>query len=273
MHNDFILRRDCKKFRGTCYIYWNMKKYVEMIIFALIGIMFVYYGMIVKRVASGTKFYLVWVAMGVACFAFDLVIYFELLNKLPKGIKIGLLVMVFICAAVFGFVEGLIVGSFSKKTEKNLDYIIVLGAQVKSSGPSTVLRYRLDKALSYLEDNPDTKCIVSGGKGYNEPTTEAECMKDYLLERGIDESHIIVEDESKNTKENIIFSMKKADLSDAKVGIVTNNFHIYRGVSIAKKQGIKNASGVVAGATKLYVPNNMFREFFGIVKDKLAGNM
>lgn len=67
------------------------------------------------------------------------------------------------------------------KPVKNLDYIIVLGAQVKESGPSVVLRYRLDRAVSYLKENDNTLVIVSGGQGANEKATEASVMKEYLV--------------------------------------------------------------------------------------------
>lgn len=67
------------------------------------------------------------------------------------------------------------------KPVKNLDYIIVLGAQVKESGPSVILRYRLDRALSYLKENDNTLVIVSGGQGANEKATEASVMKEYLV--------------------------------------------------------------------------------------------
>ena len=64
---------------------------------------------------------------------------------------------------------------------KNLDYIIVLGAQVKESGPSVILRYRLDRTVSYLKENDNTLVIVSGGQGANEKATEASVMKEYLV--------------------------------------------------------------------------------------------
>ena len=67
------------------------------------------------------------------------------------------------------------------KPVKNLDYIIVLGAQVKESGPSVVLRYRLDRTVSYLKENDNTLVIVSGGQGANEKATEASVMKEYLV--------------------------------------------------------------------------------------------
>ena len=64
---------------------------------------------------------------------------------------------------------------------KNLDYIIVLGAQVKESGPSVILRYRLDRTVSYLKEYDNTLVIFSGGQGANEKATEASVMKEYLV--------------------------------------------------------------------------------------------
>lgn len=69
----------------------------------------------------------------------------------------------------FGTVEGCIISRMDEHTNPNLDYVTVFGAQVRKSGPSKVLRYRLDTAIDYLNENPGTICIVSGGKGPNEP--------------------------------------------------------------------------------------------------------
>ena len=85
----------------------------------------------------------------------------------------------------------------------NLDYLIVLGAQVYKNGPSPVLKFRLDKAYEYLSANPETRCIVTGGQGSNEPFTEASCMADYLVKRGIDSGRIILEDKSTTTAQNL----------------------------------------------------------------------
>lgn len=66
--------------------------------------------------------------------------------------------------------------------------MVVLGCQVMPDGePSILLRDRLDRALDYLEDHPDLTVVVSGGQGDNEPVTEARCMADYLMERGVEE--------------------------------------------------------------------------------------
>ena len=146
-----------------------------------------------------------------------------------------------------------------------LDYIIVLGAQVRKDGPSPVLKYRLDKAVEYLNENPDTVCIVSGGQGSNEPWTEAEGMAQYLQEKGIDTARILTEDQSQTTEQNITNS-KMLMKEGASVGIVTNNFHVFRALQIAKKYGLSDVCGIAADSTPKYLPNNMLREFFGEMK-------
>ena len=94
---------------------------------------------------------------------------------------------VFAAVAIVVFVTlcGMIAGDFSAKGNQNLDYIIVLGAQVREDGPSAVPKYRLDAAIDYLNENPNTVCIVSGGQGANEPFSEAKGMAEYLLDKGI----------------------------------------------------------------------------------------
>ena len=77
---------------------------------------------------------------------------------------------------------------------------------MRESGPRAALKYRLDEAVEYLEDNPKTICIVSGGQGANEPYSEAEGMAQYLKEQGIAASRILLEDKSLNTEQNMEYS-------------------------------------------------------------------
>ena len=155
---------------------------------------------------------------------------------------------------------------FKEEEKKNLDYVIVLGAQMRADGPSTVLKYRLDKAIEYLNENPNTICIVSGGQGPNEPYPEAEGMHKYLVENGIDAERILIENKSNSTVENIIFSKELMKENYAGVGIITNNFHVYRALRIAENQNLEGACGIAAGSNVLYLPNNVLRECCAILK-------
>ncbi len=165
----------------------------------------------------------------------------------------------------FEDIEGFVLSGFAEHGEPNLDYIIVLGAQVYENGPSVVLKFRLEEAIAYLEENPDTKCILSGGQGHNEPFVEAVGMADYLMKHGISEERLLLETESATTAQNISNSRKMIE-QNASVGIVTNNFHVFRAVRIAEKQGMEKVCGIAADTTKLYLPNNMLREFFAVMK-------
>ena len=108
--------------------------------------------------------------------------------------------------------------------------IVVLGCQVKGERPSRMLRRRLDAAIMAMNDNPDTLCIVSGGKGDDEKISEALAMKNYLLEKGMDSDRIIMEDKSTSTYENIQNSLKILDELGMShdMTIVTDGFHQYR---------------------------------------------
>ncbi len=249
------------------------------------AILCILYGLMVLSTASGTGFWLVWIALGGFFLLCAICARLHLWTSLPGVIRMVCLLLIVLCAGLFILVEAQIVRAFRTSPEPGLDCLIVLGAQVRQSGPSTVLRYRLDAACDYLQDNPDTLCVVSGGQGPNEPCSEAEGMRDYLLSRGIEESRILLEPKSGNTKENIEFS--KAVLATSlgaaspdseevlglRIGVVTNNFHVFRACAIARKAGFHHVSPVPAGSTLLFLPNNMLREFLGVVKDFLAGNI
>ena len=179
------------------------------------------------------------------------------------GVSVGT-----VCATGFLILvitEVLIGWSAITATGQPADYVIVLGAQVHADKPSVVLKYRLDEAILYLNENPETVCIVAGGQGKNEPYSEAYGMAQYLMQNGIDKDRILLEDQSKTTEENLQFSRKFLP-EDAEVGIITNDFHMFRALQIAKKQGLSDVCGIAADSTKFYLPNNMLREYFAEIK-------
>lgn len=231
------------------------------------------YCLLIFSIRSGSRFYLVWAAAGFFFLGLTFFFRYDLWSKLPAGLQKIITIVIIIGFLLFLIVEACIISNFWEKGEANLDYIIVLGAQVKENGPSAALKFRLDAAYDYLEKNENTLCIVSGGQGANEPYSEAQGMYDYLTAKGILPERILMEDRSVNTSQNIAFSAAFLDKEKAKVGIVTNNFHVFRGVHLAKHQGFQNVCGIAARSNVYFQPNNMVREFFGILKDFLCGNL
>lgn len=244
-------------------------------IFAVLGALcLIYCVAILLFVGYGTKFFLIWgvfaAAFGMMALVFQ---HQKWLERLPQWLKrcfVG-------CCAVgllfLGIVEGMILSQFAATAQPGADYVIVLGAQWKTNGPSYVLQKRLDTALEYLRENPDTKVIVSGGQGDNEHISEAQGMYDYLLAAGIDEERIFMEDQSTNTYENLVFSSALLDKENDRVVLVTNNFHVFRAVKIAERQGYTAVEGLAAGSYPAMIPNNLLREFFGVIKDFWVGNL
>ena len=78
-----------------------------------------------------------------------------------------------------------------------------LGAKVNGKVMSKALYERAITGLHYLKENKGTKVIVTGGQGSDEEIPEAEALRSYLLEHGIPNERIIIEDKSVNTFENL----------------------------------------------------------------------
>jgi vancomycin permeability regulator SanA len=145
--------------------------------------------------------------------------------------------------------------------------IIVLGCKVKGTRPSLMLKRRLDTAYDYLIANPNVLAIVSGGKGSDEQISEAQCMRDYLVSKGIPESRIVMEDSSTSTYENFKYSkdiLEERGLPTDSITVVTDGYHQLRASMIAKQLDFKTYS--ISAKTSWYlVPTYFIREWFGVV--------
>ena len=254
------------------------------VVLAVLGAACVSYGLAVLSVGSGTWFFAVWLALGAALLGLAACIHLGLVGRIPAGVRRGGLACLGAAGvALVAAVAAVAVGGFGAHGRPGLDYIVVLGAQVREDGPSGVLRHRIDAAYGYLAENGGTLCVVSGGQGPNEPWTEARGMKDYLVGRGIDPERIIEEGASASTVENLANSLRLIEAREAEggaaegdapgIGIVTNDFHVLRATCIARKLGMGDVCGIAAPSDAWALPNNLLREALGLGKDLLAGNL
>ena len=155
-------------------------------------------------------------------------------------------------AALFGAV---IYGSYDH-IQGEPQVMVILGCQVKNDGPSQLLRDRLDEALSYLDDHPDLTVVVSGGQGPDEPSTEARAMADYLVEEGVEEDQILLEDQSHNTVQNFRYTAQLLEergygLENTQVLVVSNGFHLTRARILAERTGFEEVSTLAAPSSHL----------------------
>ena len=147
------------------------------------------------------------------------------------------------------------------------DFIIVLGSRIRKDGTLTpILKGRVDKAIEFSKEqkeknNRDIIFIPSGGKGEDEIISEAEAMKNYLIENGIDESNIIVENKSINTYQNMKYSKELIDQKhNGNIIFSTTNYHVFRSGVIANNQGI-DCEGIGSTTKWYFYTNALIREF------------
>ena len=175
-----------------------------------------------------------------------------------------LLIIVFI----LGIITGIYIGKAATGSTEECDYVIVLGAAVHGTVPSLSLRERLDATNAYLTQHPDTICVVSGGQGSGEDITEADCMSQYLINKGIDPGRILLEDKATSTQENIRYSLDLIEtitgVRPQRAGIVSSEYHLYRAGRIAKSQSLE-AVGIPATTRIISLRINYFlREIAGV---------
>ena len=276
----------------------------------------VYYGVIVLYAGLGTSFAVLWLLIGGFFGATAAGIHFY--QKYPERVPLWLPVsFVTLCASGLMIVlvtQILIFGRIPAAAEPSLDYVIVLGAKVKPDGSlSKTLKLRLDKALEYMKENPETMLVLSGAKGDAEPCSEADAMETYLLGQGADPDHLLKEEQSFSTVENLAYSRvmiekrenlleqeRKAEADrllrargetegvpetgapanntpvlarQPRVGIITSNFHLCRAAMIAKKQDYGTVYGIASEADKVLLVHFSLRDGIALLKDRLMGNL
>ena len=155
--------------------------------------------------------------------------------------------------------------------KRDFDYVVIHGAGlINGDKVSKLLQDRLDKAIDvYRKDPTPPKLIPSGGKGSDETVSEAEAMKEYLLQQGIPESDIIPEDQSTTTYENLKYSKVIIDSREGRkyTALVTSNYHVYRALRYCRKVGLK-CKGIGSHVALYYWPSALIREFIAVHTEK-----
>ena len=260
----------------------------------------VYYGVIVCYSGISTSFAWFWLLAG---------IFFGLLfagavygkhhpKKVPLWLSVSVITFLLASVAVFCAVEMFIFLGAAGANTPNLDYVIVLGAKVEEGHISNSLRMRLNRAYEYSRRNPETVFILSGGRGKDEPATEASVMYEYLKAKGVPERLLVMEERSGSTVENIAYSKVLIDEMErgkdtvmgstlhkapgpymevedkpVQIGVLTSNFHVFRAVQIGKRCGISEVYGIGARSDAVLFVHLCVRECAAVLKDKLMGNM
>lgn len=145
--------------------------------------------------------------------------------------------------------------------------VIVLGCKIYEDQPSLMLRRRLERALVYLKENTEAVCVVSGGVGENETFSEAYVMSQFLVEQGISENRIFLEEKSTNTETNLEFSLNLVNEESLSKNLIicSDGFHQFRAYLYARRLG-ENPKAISAKTSFFVVPSYAVRELLGVLK-------
>lgn len=205
------------------------------------------------------------------CFFMFISLFYLIRYNLSTITSVFIVLLILISAyIIFTFFSLLIYSFLYRLLPKNVDcdFIIVHGAGLLNGNQvSVLLARRLDKGIEvYNRSNQKAKLIVSGGQGADETVSEAQAMKEYLLAKGIREEAIILENKSTTTLENMQYSKKIMDslMEHYKTIFVTNDYHVFRTGTYAKKVGLQ-ADGIGCKTALYYWPNAFIREYVAII--------
>ena len=124
--------------------------------------------------------------------------------------------------------------------------IVVLGGTIRDGKPCLTLQIRLDEALRLWQESPERKLLLTGGLVRGETRTEADYMAEYLVERGVPSTSLLLERKARDTRQNIRLSLEllreaspSGELPDEQLCVLTNDYHLYRAVAEGRAEGVE----------------------------------
>ena len=153
----------------------------------------------------------------------------------------------------------------------DFNFVIIHGCGLADGERMTrLLSNRVDKAIEiYRRCRTKPFIIPSGGRGSDEKISEAQAMKNYLMDHGIPEESILPEDRSATTRENLLNSKAIIDSRGGgkKTALVSSSYHIYRCLRLAREVRLK-CTGIGAPVAMYYWPSALIREFIAVFVTK-----
>jgi len=239
-------------------------------LFALFGTFCLFNGIIISMTSNLNLGNILTLLLGIVLLAVS-AMWKKLKSHCPKRLKAvfftALAVIFILCSYLYFY------GKSDNVTYKE-DAVIVLGAGLRGSRPSSTLRGRLHAAYEYHKENPDALIVVSGRQGNDEDISEAQAMQAYLVNLGVPKDRIIKEEKSTSTYENFILSKKILDTrfeSSYKIAYISNEYHVFRAGKIAADAGFDNTTHTHSNTIWHSVLPGVLRECIGVMKYFILG--
>ena len=173
------------------------------------------------------------------------------------GWILRVVVTAFVCLVFV--LNGMVIGGSLINTSAPAEYAVVLGKALENGRPTRELIRRLETAKKYLETYPDSTLILAGGNSDLSGVTEAETMRNILLDWEVPDNKIILEDKSDSTKRNM-YNVLLLIGSGKDIVLISSDYHMNRAVMMAEKFGFKDVKRLPAPSGFFTYGANMLSE-------------
>ena len=153
----------------------------------------------------------------------------------------------------------------NKKSSSHYNVLICLGYKIFNNQLNDTLRYRLNLLINIAKLYPASRIILCGGLSESNTITEAELMKEYLIEKGIKKERIILEDKSATTAENIDNARIFINPGES-ILLISSSYHCLRARLLCKKKGI-DVDTAGSGFPLKLLSNELLLEKYCLFKD------
>jgi uncharacterized SAM-binding protein YcdF (DUF218 family) len=225
---------------------------------------------------------------------------FALFDKNPKRKKQFLLVSIIIFflfsnSFLFNVITNLweIPANRIADVAEKYEYGILLGGMSNENSKTGKYNFspsidRFMKTYILYKEKKINKILISGGSGsiLRQNEKEACFLQNILLKFGVPIEDIIIEQNSKNTHENAVFTKKLIGVSENRILLITSGFHMRRAAACFKNEGFKfdifatdPLQVANLGPDDYFIPKAdplskwaiLFKEWIGYVTYKVSG--
>ncbi|MEU3217948.1 YdcF family protein [Streptomyces sp. NPDC006971] len=213
-----------------------------------------------------------------------LIVLAEHLRQTPSALTSVALAVLIMWCAYFSFLFACFLGYaylYGRISVRgDVDFVVMLGSGLLGGervSPLLASRLRVGLRIhdrQVARGGPAPRLLTSGGQGPDEKLSEARAMAGWLVENGAPAAHVLTEERSRDTEENLRFS--RAIMEAEKPGytcvVVTNNFHAFRAAMTARREGVR---GQVLGSptARYFWPSATIREFVAVLWENRTVNL
>jgi len=247
-----------------------------------LGVLLVLNGLTVVRREGRSPSHLLSLVLGVAILGYMVAGVVALLAE-----QMGVLVYLMLLALPIGWCGyGLIAyllwswlyGILTARLGRPVDAVVVLGAGLRGSEVTPLLRSRIDRGIQWRtrpsQEGREAVLVTSGGQGPDEDLPEADAMAAYALAHGVAKDDILLERASTTTRENLVYSARLLAQRGhvGRVAVVTNSFHAFRAALLMRAIDLPGYA-VGSDTAHYYWPTAVLREYVAVMRDNLVLNI